>query len=385
MANTHQFDDIRPYTDSEMPAVIARVLANERLNTFIHNMFPKANIAYVRQELQKVSSVRQLQQGLMRNAMTHIIRNTTTAFTYTGIEQLQPNTPYLFLSNHRDIMLDASLLCYCLVAHSNIDTPEITFGSNLMQSQLIVDLGKINKMFRFMRNNGSPRELVTMSQQNSAYIRHVITQKRQSVWIAQRNGRTKDGTDRTDVGVLKMFAMSAPNNLTFNENLGQLNIVPLCLSYEYEPCDSMKTNELYISRRQRYEKQPGEDIRSVIHGVVQPKGHVHLAVCPPITAADLAQCADQPTNARYKALANIIDQRIHAAYRLWPTNYIAHDLLHGANTHQQHYSAQQRDQFAAYMSHSLSPLSGNANELREIFLSIYANPVDNVLNATNKH
>lgn len=383
MANTHQFDDIRPYTDSEVPAAIARVLSDERFDTFMRNMFPKANIGFVRQELQRVSTVHELQHRLMRNAMAHIIRSTTTAFAHTGIEQLQPNTPYLYVSNHRDIMLDASLLCYCLVAHSNIDTPEITFGSNLMQTQLIVDLGKINKMFRFMRSNGSPRELVSMSQQNSAYIRHAITEKRESVWIAQRNGRTKDGNDRTDVGVLKMFAMSAPNNLTFSENLGQLNIVPLCISYEYEPCDAMKTNELYISRRQRYEKQPGEDIRSVIHGVVQPKGHVHLAVCPPITAADLAQCADQPSNARYKALANIIDQRIHAAYRLWPTNYIAHDLLHGANTHQQHYSAQQREQFVAYMSHSLSPLKGNANELREIFLSIYANPVDNVLNATN--
>ncbi|MBR7066883.1 MAG: 1-acyl-sn-glycerol-3-phosphate acyltransferase [Bacteroidales bacterium] len=385
MANTHQFDDIRPYTDSEVPAAIARVLSDERFDTFMRNMFPKANIGFVRQELQRVSTVHELQHRLMRNAMAHIIRSTTTAFAHTGIEQLQLNTPYLYVSNHRDIMLDASLLCYCLVAHSNIDTPEITFGSNLMQTQLIVDLGKINKMFRFMRSNGSPRELVSMSQQNSAYIRHAITEKRESVWIAQRNGRTKDGNDRTDVGVLKMFAMSAPNNLTFSENLGQLNIVPLCISYEYEPCDAMKTNELYISRSKRYEKQPGEDIRSVVHGVVQPKGHVHLAVCPTITPADIAQCAEQPSNARYKALASIIDQRIHAAYRLWPTNYIAHDLLHGANTHQQHYTAQQREQFAAYMSHSLSPLNGNANELREIFLSIYANPVDNVLNATNKH
>ena len=177
----------------------------------------------------------------------------------------------MYLSNHRDIMLDASLLQNALLMNG-FDTTEITFGANLMQGQLVIDIGKSNKMFRVERPGGSIREFYKASMHLSEYIRHTIVEKKQSVWIAQRNGRTKDGKDRTDQGIINMFRMSSEGKST---SLSQLNLLPVSVSYEWEPCDILKTLELYAKRQGPYLKKPGEDLNSILTGILQPKGRVH--------------------------------------------------------------------------------------------------------------
>jgi hypothetical protein len=281
----------------------------------------------------------------------------------------------MFIANHRDIVLDSAILQTIFVAN-NIKTSEITFGSNLMRPQLVVDIGKINKMFKIVRG-GTAREIFVNSLNVSEYMRYAITEKHESTWIAQRNGRTKDGTDKTEIAVLKMFAMS--NKKPFTENLSELNITPIAVSYEYEPCDFMKTREIYISRRQDYVKAPGEDLNSILHGILQFKGNTHYTICEAVTTEELTECEKLPHSERFKELANIIDKKIYKGYKLWKTNYIAHDILHKKSEFTDLYSPNDRERFIEYMNNGLNQIDGNRNELQEIFLGIYANSVDTSL------
>ena len=198
----------------------------------------------------------------MFNAIESIINKTSSGLTYNGIENVDKNINYMLVSNHRDIALDATLLAYIFYIN-NLDTFEITFGSNLMQGDFVIDFGKINKMFKISRG-GNARDFYKDSLHVSNYMRHTITEKKQSVWIAQRNGRTKDGSDETEIGVLKMFSLSSDKN--FVENLNEIKILPISISYEYEPCDFLKAMEIYISSYQKYIKEAGEDLRSIITG-----------------------------------------------------------------------------------------------------------------------
>ena len=210
-------------------------------------------------------------------------------------------------------------------------------------------------------------------------MRYAILQKKQSVWIAQRNGRTKDGADKTDMAVLKMFALSSDK--PFFENMQELHITPIVVSYEYEPCDFMKTQELFITRYQKYEKEPDEDLQSILHGIRQFKGHIHFVFTEAITDEELRYCDRFDRNRKFQQLAQIIDRRIYDNYRLWPTNYIAHDLLNQSYRYRSHYTEEQRKHFMDYMDEGLKNLIGEEAELRDIFLHIYATPVDNLLTA----
>jgi hypothetical protein len=228
-------------------------------------------------------------------------------------------------------------------------------------------------MFKIVRD-GTPREILINSMNVSRYMRYVVTQKKQSVWIAQRNGRSKDGNDKTEIAVLKMFTMSSQKN--FVENLLELNITPIAVSYEYEPCDCLKTREIYISRRQNYIKSENEDLGSIIHGIQQYKGNMHIAVCCPLNKNDLEECAKLSHSQKFKRLADIIDCRIYDGYHLWQTNYIAHDLRSGKDQFSAFYTIEEKEKFTTYMQQRLQAIEGDPNELKEIFLGIYANPAD---------
>jgi 1-acyl-sn-glycerol-3-phosphate acyltransferase len=291
------------------------------------------------------------------------------------MEQLDTSCRYLFVSNHRDIMLDACLLQYILYQHGHEST-EITFGANLMSSPLVIDIGRSNKMFRVERG-GNMRDFYLSSCHLSDYIRYTLTQMHHSIWIAQRNGRTKDGFDQTDQGIIKMFCMSKADDKI--AALADLHIVPVAVSYEWEPCDVLKALELYQSRQQPYVKKPGEDLNSILTGIIQPKGRVHFSVCSPVTADDLQRYDHLTTNDYHRAVARLLDQRIHAAYHLWPNSYIAHDLRYGRQQYRDRYTDAERD---AFMTH-LQQLSQfdiiESDILRDIFLGIYANPVETAI------
>lgn len=378
---TSKFDDIRPFYDFEIPAAMQRIADNPHFPLLAQYVYPGQDIEKVRTLMRQFTNVYDFQHEVMRCVNEQVITRSTTSFTYDGIDALDPEKRYLFVSNHRDIMLDACLLQYALWQCGH-ETTEITFGANLMSTELVIDIGKSNKMFRVERG-GTPREFYRSSLHLSEYIRYCITEKHQSVWIAQRNGRTKDGIDQTDQGIIKMFGMSRPKEPV--EALAELNIVPVSISYEWESCDLLKARELYLSRDTKYVKQPGEDLNSILTGVMQPKGAVHISCCPVITAADLQSLLDQPdsfssqSDSEYnRAVAHLLDQRIISAYRLSPNNYIAYDLLNCTSTYADHYTPAQRDAFLAHTEHirdmHIDDLN-TLNAIRNILWSIYANPV----------
>ncbi len=371
------FDDIRPYNNDEAVEAIKRLANNEHFPIVINTVFPGIDVETYRNEFLNYEKIEDFQYGFMFKAVGSIIEKTSTGLTYNGIENIDKDKNYMLISNHRDIALDATLLGY--IFHQNdIDSFEITFGSNLMQGDFVIDFGKINKMFKISRG-GNARDFYRESLHVSKYMRHVITEKKQSVWIAQRNGRTKDGSDETELGVLKMFSLSSDK--PFIENIKEINIAPISISYEYEPCDFLKTMETYISGYQKYIKEPGEDLRSIITGIMQPKGQIHISITPPISEQELQYCDYFEKNNKFVHLGKIIDARILYNYKLFKTNYMAHDILNQSYRYDEFYSKEDKEHFIDYMKNGLNKLpccgAEEMSELEDIFLKIYANPVDN--------
>ena len=373
--NQSKFDDIRPYQEEEIPAAMQRIARSEVFPLLASFVYPGEPVEAVRQRVAGFTTTREFQRDTMSRANEQIIRRSISQFTCDGLEYIDPDKHYLYVSNHRDIMLDASLLQYYFVQHG-LDTTEITFGANLMMNPVVIDIGKANKMFRVERPGGNIKEFYESSLHLSEYIRYVITEKGQSVWIAQRNGRTKDGRDATDQGIIKMFGMSATTDKV--SAMAELNIVPVSVSYEWESCDILKALELYESQHRKYTKKPGEDLNSILTGILQYKGRVHFQLCEPISPRELSQFGHQTNNEYNQSVARLIDSRINPAYRLFPNNYIAHDLLYGNARYSNHYTSEQKSQFQKRLAR-LDPYAETCDmeRLRDIFLSIYANPVDN--------
>ena len=379
----NKFGEIRPYTDDEISAAMDRIAGSTSFPLLASYVFPDRNIDDVRSEVRSYKTIHDFQMGIMYWANRKIIKDSTASFTCGGMENVRPSAlntsssiqnAYLYVSNHRDIMLDAALFQNVLVDNGH-DTTEITFGANLMQGQIVIDIGKSNKMFKVARPGGSVREFYKSSLLLSEYMRHVITEKHQSVWIAQRNGRTKDGKDRTDQGIIKMLCMSRSDDKV--RAIADLNIVPVSVSYEWESCDILKTVELYERQFGPYIKKPGEDLNSILTGITQYKGNVHFEVCKPLRFEELNEFSDLTSVEFHKAVANLLDQRICSSYHLYPNNYIAHDILYGNKKYSDMYSSEEKDAFM----HRMNKLQKYEEEcdmdkLYEIFLGIYANPVD---------
>ena len=366
------FDDIRPYTDEEIPAAMQRIVKSNFFGLLCTYVYPDRNPADIRQMMLSFRTIRDFQLEVMRCVNEQVIARSITNFTYSGVQQLDPAKQYLFVSNHRDIMLDACLLQYILYMNGR-ETTEITFGANLMSSPLVTDIGKSNKMFRVERG-GTMRDFYLSSRHLSDYIRYVLTQKGQSLWIAQRNGRTKDGLDQTDQGLIKMFCLSHPSDKI--RALSELNIVPVCVSYEWEPCDVLKALELYQSRQQPYVKKPGEDLNSILTGIAQRKGRVHFTFCAPLTEDELRQYDSCTSNEYHRAIACLLDQRINAAYCLRPNNYIAHDLRYGQQHYLDRYTEAELQTFLQRLERLNEFDIAEPDILRDIFLGIYSNPIE---------
>ncbi len=366
------FDDIRPYYDDEIPAAMQRIVNSNFFGLLCTYVYPGHDPAKVRQMMLSFRTIRDFQLEVMRCVNEQVISRSTTEFTYDGVEQLDPGKKYLYVSNHRDIMLDACLLQYILYKNGH-ETTEITFGANLMSSPLVIDIGKSNKMFRVERG-GTMRDFYLSSKHLSDYIRYVLTQKGQSLWIAQRNGRTKDGRDQTDQGIIKMFCMSEPNDKI--GAIADLNIIPVSVSYEWESCDVLKALELYESRFSRYVKKPGEDLNSILTGITQPKGRVHFTFCKQISGDDLIPFDKLTTGDYHRAVAHLLDRRINAAFKLRPNNYIAHDLRYGQQRYADFYTPEEREAFLEHMQKLQEFDIAEPDVLRDIFLGIYSNPVD---------
>ncbi len=374
MEKNPQFDDIRPYYEEEIPAAMQRIATNDVFPLLASFVYPGESIEKIRERVCAFTTTKEFQHDTMRRVNEQVIARSTTGATISGLDRLDPDKNYLFVSNHRDIMLDASLLQYFFVING-FETTEITFGANLMMNPVVIDVGKSNKMFRVERPGGDLKEFYRKSLHLSEYIRYTIKEKKQSVWIAQRNGRTKNGIDATDQGIIKMFCMSEPHNKI--KALADLHIAPVAISYEWEPCDILKALELYESQYTRYTKKPGEDLNSILTGIMQQKGRVHIELCQPISVAELSAFENQTNNEYHKSVAKLIDRRINTNYRLYPNNYIAHDLLYGNTKYRDMYTDEQYETFQKRLSKLDKYDTCDIDRLKEIFVGIYSNPVDN--------
>ena len=375
MECTDNFDDLRPFYDSEIPAAMRRIAESPNLANVVAFAFPEGALEPVKERLLSIRSADEFQRQFVYPLLMKVVHTTMSGFTYGGLGHVSLKEGHLYVSNHRDIVLDTALLQYVLLTEG-VDTTEITFGSNLISSPFVEDFGRSNKMFKIIRG-GSARDLVCNSMRLSVHLHEVIAAGR-SIWISQRDGRTKDGNDRTDQGLLKMFTLGGAKDPV--EALSALHIAPIAISYEYESCDALKAHEIYVRRiRQNYVKEKGEDMKSIMTGIRQWKGKVHLEFVKPITREEIESCRGDNANELLRNVAHLIDRRIIEGYRLYKTNYIAYDLITGDHRFSDHYTDEQKKSFETYMNRQLDTVEGDRSELYDIMLHIYSNPVRNRL------
>ena len=377
MSDLSEFEEIRPYSDDEAVAALARVSSNPILPVISKYLFSGEDPRYLSAALQKVSSIENFQSEVMSSVVSQILVKTSEGFTVSGIENLKGlDNGFIAFSNHRDIVLDPALILYTL---NGLKMPccELCIGSNLIQNQLVEDLMRSNRMIKVIRGV-SARQLYMSSRTLSKYIRRKVVEDGGSVWIAQREGRTKDGKDATEQGLLKMFDLSGSGS--FEQNFQELHIVPMSISYEYESCDSRKAREILLKKHNdgQYRKRPNEDLHSIMTGIRQQKGHIHLTVGKPLSDDEIESAAAFSGNDRYHALMSILDERINGGYKLWKTNYMGYDLMHGETTFLgSKYLPEDLEQFLEYTEHKLGKLESRLDrqELKDIFWHIYGNPV----------
>ncbi len=381
MSENLNFDDIRPYHDSEMNHYLKTLINDAGFQRVLHIAFKDERaIAHLKKQLMEINTIKELQVNFMfRLVEDLILRPTTKGLTCSGLNNLEESKSYLFISNHRDIILDSAFLNY-LIVREGMNTTEIAIGDNLLIEEWIIHTVKLNRAVEVKRNL-PVRELLTASQKLSAYIRQDISEKNTSVWIAQREGRTKDGCDKTQPALLKMLNLS--NTKSFAEGFKELRIVPLSISYEIEPCGISKVEELYKKETEGYVKTQADDLRSMGYGLLNQKGRVHFAFGRPMKLAiDEMDKREQPSE-KIEALADYIDQRVYKNYKLWPNNYIAADLLRNENKYANEYTWEDSVAFSTLLHDALEIIDGDKNRIREMFLLMYANPVINRENLLN--
>lgn len=369
----YNFDPIRPYYKEELSPALQRIVQDELFNHLLNYLFPDELHDELKSKILKSKDTHEFQTSFMLPVINSILKKTADEITVSGIENLSKDKGYVFIANHRDIILDSSILAVHLVNHG-FETCKITWGDNLMISPFVIDVGKANRMITVFRE-GSPKEILKNSQLLSAYIRETTTEKKQTVWIAQRKGRSKDGTDTTDSGVLKMLSLTGDKDPI--ESLKKLNITPVSISYEWEPCDTMKVRELFLSSDHEYVKEENEDLRSIIGGVVTNKGRIHISVGEPINALLDTVDKNLRPNERIHQVANIIDKQIHTNYKLWPSNFIANEMLTNGGIQSEKYDASTLELFNQRLQSALDISDTKKKEVRDLFLKLYANPVSN--------
>jgi hypothetical protein len=374
-----KFDDIRPYNDSEVHPALERIVANPLLSNIAKYLFPGKDENLFKQLLLSCNTKEDFQIKVMSGVVEKILADTSKGLTYEGLEYFDGGAKHLIVSNHRDIVLDSAIIQLILFRH-DVPRTEIAVGDNLITSSFIEDITRCNRMIKVIRST-SPREVYTTSKVLSEYMRYRVSNQISSIWIAQRNGRTKDGIDVTEQGLLKMFDMSGSGD--FVKDFNELSIMPASISYEYEPCDILKAIELYITRRQKYVKAEGEDLNSILTGIMQPKGRIHIQFNEPLTEEEVNAAAELDKNERFKALGIAMDRKIIANYKLWPNNYIAYDMLNGEGRFADEYTAEEKVAFEGYLNAIMQKsdkMEVDKAELKEILLGIYANPVVGKMN-----
>ena len=373
MVDLSEFESISPYTDAEAAEALSKLAEYPLLSHVSQQFFPEESPDFLKDLLKSIKTIDDFQVLVMQKFVRWVLEHTAKNFSYDGVSNIDPTKKFLALSNHRDIILDPAITQ--LVLYTNgIPMTEIAVGDNLITNKTIEYLIRSNRMIKVVRGI-TARELYLSSQLLSKYIRLNITEQRSSIWLAQRQGRTKNGYDLTEQGLLKMLDMSGTSD--FQKNFEELNIIPMSISYEYEPCDILKARELVISRKRKYVKADGEDLNSIMVGIMSQKGNIHLNIGKPLTTEEIAAAAQCDKNDRYQLIRHAVDLRVIEGYRLWKNNYVAYDILNHTFKYSDMYSISDVESFVLYMEHKLDTVEKEINreDLRRIFLQIYANPV----------
>ena len=370
--NIHDFDDIRPFLPEELPAVYDRLLADPEFLAALAYVFPGIPQDALAARIRSCTTNLDFQLTMVYPMLQQLLAKAATSLT----ANFQPingerDRSHTFVSNHRDIVLDSAFLSYAL--HDNGDnTVEIAIGDNLLIRPWIRDLVRVNKSFIVQRAL-TMRQMLLASAHMSKYMHFCITQKHENIWIAQREGRAKDSDDRTQESVLKMMAMGG--------DLRELNIVPLAITYEYDPCDYLKAQEMQNKRDiEGFKKSQQDDLDNMRTGIFGPKGKIHYHAAPCINEWLDTLPADMPKADYFRAVAEHIDREIHLHYHLYAGNYAAADLLDGTSAHAQHYTAEEKERFEAYIEKKLAMIQlaqPDPDFLRRCLLTMYANPVIN--------
>ena len=374
-----EFDAIRAYEDRDLGATIKALFADEAFRDVLQNLFPNQSLPLLEKQLSSYTSILEFQKKFIHGLVTQLIQKTGNGLTLDISALTNKGLPYTYISNHRDIILDSALLDILLIDAEFPQTVEIAIGDNLLVYPWIKHLVRLNKAFIVQRSL-SLREMLAASKLMSRYMHFVITQKKNPIWIAQREGRAKDGNDRTQEAVLKMIAMGGEG--TAVERLMAMHIVPLSISYEFDPCDFLKAKEFQMKRdNPAYKKTRADDLVNMQTGLFGYKGRVHYACAPCID--DWIATREGLSNAEFfAATARRLDEEIYRNYRLYPNNFVALDLLNNRKDYISHYSEEDKAQFEQYLQQQIDKIDlPNKDEafLRERLLEMYANPAKNQL------
>jgi len=383
MSVSNEFDEIRPYNDEEIPEIMTRLLADPVFTRVLKNLYlDDAKIKEIRDAMSQTRNVESFQIRFMVPFLEGIINSSTRGLTIGGLGHLEKDQSYLFISNHRDIVLDSALLNVQMYKFGYKST-EIAIGSNLLVYQWIEDLSRVNRSF-IVKRNIPTKQMLESSKLLSSYIRHTVTNNGNSIWIAQREGRSKDGLDLTSSALLKMLNMS--NNQEFAQGFQELRIVPMAISYEIEPCGNEKVAELL--KRQSdpdFHKSEKDDLLSMVSGLKNQKGRIQIQFSAPISLRELKGLSIKGNiNDRLKRLAEYIDTEIYRNYKLFPNNYIAYDLYYNCNKYIDQYSVEEQTFFIELTHQRLRLVNEDRAEAMDLWLKMYSTPVLSYENCCQK-
>jgi hypothetical protein len=374
------FEDIRPYTDLEFKEAYYRLMDDRRFQEAIALCLPNYSVEQFRRDFANFNTIEEVQVDFDKRFLDVFIAQSSKGVQLSGIENIDPSSAYMFIGNHRDITFDPALLQYYFFLEHR-KTSRIAMGDNLFTTPLLGEVAKLNKMIKVKRS-GTLREKLENSYKLAAYIQYSLFEDKESVWIAQRDGRTKDGNDFTKHGLVKMITLGNDKNLI--ETIRRMNITPLTVSYEIEPCDKLKARELAISEHTVYQKQPGEDFNSIKQGIFGQKGRISLAIGKPLDKELDAIPENISNNEKINLVCQIIDKQIYRNYTLYQNNYIAHDLLYQNEDFHDHYSDDEKTAFVNYLQTKSQVPDVSFEKMHEYLLKIYANPVDNHFKAISE-
>lgn len=378
------FDAIRCYDKEEIPAVLERLSNDKHFINLLSTIYPLLPKELIKQRLVSFDNADDFQKIMVYPFLQYLEANLTKGIKLLGLDKIDKDRNYLFVSNHRDIILDSTLLCGKLI-ENGMDTVEIAIGDNLLVFSWIEDLVRLNKSFIVRRNPGA-KQMLESSRLLSAYMAYTINEKKHSIWIAQREGRAKDSDDRTQESLLKMFNMGGTG--TFTENLAALHICPLSISYEYDPCDYLKAKEFQQKRdNPDHKKSPQDDLLNMKTGVMGFKGRVVYRVAGEISD-EIMQLGEeiQNRNELVAAIASLIDAKIHSNYEIYKVNKIAYDMLHESTEYRKSYTLLDKLDFEKYVEMQINKIdleNKDVDFLKIKILEMYANPLRNAMSVVS--